>query len=333
MYDTIKLNLITSEAAKVPNLLTELKTTTGDGYYCQHGKLRNMDVRVYPSSLYVEGSLPEYINGHNFEGCTIKQARLAIEQLSDSLKLPMDKAKVNRIDVAENFVLTRPVREYRSLLGDSRYFYKYSESDGLYYFNSRKKKAASRVKVFYDKTKEYQDKKKANSIPEIFKERQVLRYELRFTKRLKQQFGTEIKAVDLYNENFFTHVVNRWLNSYNGIKKMKAFKNMDFNMKDIKDLREFALALSFMDELRLKVIMNRLERAKETGEMNDRTYYRCKSEVNRLLENGKFFEPDDCLLELDHKVQEAANCYLYGDKFMSVLETGYNGNAKFRNTI
>ena len=77
-------------------------------------------------------------------------------------------------------------------------------------------------------------------------------------------------------------------------------------MKDIRDLREYALALSFMDELRLEVVMNRLEQARETGEMTDRTYYRCKSEVNRLLENKIHFEPNDCILELDRKVTQAA---------------------------
>jgi len=79
-------------------------------------------------------------------------------------------------------------------------------------------------------------------------------------------------------------------------------------MKDIRDLREYALALSFTEELRLEVVMNRLEQARETGEMTDRTYYRCKSEFNRLVENKKYFKANDCILELDRKVRQASLC-------------------------
>ncbi len=191
-----------------------------------------------------------------------------------------------------------------SLMGEATYFTKrpYSKN-GLYYTNSR------RSMIFYNKVKEYQGKKHANLIPEVYKDRNVLRYELRFTKRLKQQFSSEVKAADLYNENFYINIIKRWLTTYFDIKKIKTFKDEDFKMKDIRDLREYALALSFMDELRLEVVMNRLEQARETGEMTNRTYYRCKSEVNRLLENKIHFEPNDCILELDRKVTQAAKYY------------------------
>ena len=80
-------------------------------------------------------------------------------------------------------------------------------------------------------------------------------------------------------------------------------------MKAVRDLREYVLTLSLMDELRCDLVLSRLEQAKETGEMTDRTYYRCKSEFNRLLENKKYFKPNDCILELDRKVKQAARYY------------------------
>ncbi len=142
---------------------------------------------------------------------------------SDSLKLPFENAKVNRIELAENFILERPVREYMSLMGEATYFTKrpYSKN-GLYYTNSR------RSMIFYNKVKEYQDKKQANLIPDVYKNRNVLRYELRFTKRLKQQFSSEVKALDLYNEDFYIKVINRWLNSYFDIKKNQNFQRRGF---------------------------------------------------------------------------------------------------------
>ena len=108
--------------------------------------------------------MSKYLNGNNLERFTRKQTEEAIEKLSDSLKLPFENAKVNRIDLAENFILKRPVGEYMSLMGQATYFTKRPYStNGLYYTNSR------RSMIFYNKVKEYQDKKQANLIPEVLK--------------------------------------------------------------------------------------------------------------------------------------------------------------------
>ena len=305
MYDTVKLSLITSECEKIPNLLTDSQTRIKPtGEYSHHGNLENMKVHVYPRCLRVEGSLSKYLNGNNLERFSRKQTEEAIEKLSDSLKLPFKNAKVNRVDLAENFILKRPVSEYMSLMGQAPYFTKRPYSNnGLYYTNCR------RTIIFYNKVREYQDKKQANLIPEVYKNRNVLRYELRFTKRLKQQFQSEVKAADLYNEDFYINIINRWLSTYFDIKKIKTFKDEDFKMKAVKDLKEYVLTLSLMDEIRCNLVMNRLKQAKETGEMTDRTYYRCKSEFNRLMANKKYFEPKDCILELDRKIKQAVKYY------------------------
>jgi len=305
MYDTVKLSLITSECDKIPNLLSDVETKIKPtGEYSHHGNLENMNVRVYSSCLYVEGSLSKYLNGNNLERFTMEQTEEAIEKLSDSLKLPVKNAKVNRIDLAENFILKRPVREYMSLMGQATYFTKkpYSKN-GLYYDNFR------RSMIFYNKVQEYQDNKQANLIPEVYKNRNVLRYELRFTKRLKEQFSSEVKAADLYNENFYVNIIKRWLTTYFDIKKIKTFKDEDFKMKDIKDLKEYGFILSLKDGIRCDLILNRLEHARETGEMTDRTYYRCKNLLKRLEENKKHFKPNDCILELDQKIRQAAKYY------------------------
>ena len=80
-------------------------------------------------------------------------------------------------------------------------------------------------------------------------------------------------------------------------------------MKAVKDLKEYGFILSLMDDIRCNLLMNRLEQARETGEMSDRTYYRGKSEVNRVLENKAHFELNDCILELDQKIKQAAKFY------------------------
>ncbi len=150
--------------------------------------------------------------------------KMTNDSQNDSLKLPFKNAKVHRIDLAENFILKCPVREYMSLMGEATYFTKGRphSKNGLYYTNAR------RWILFYDKVKDYQDKKLAHLIPDVYKDRNVLRYELRFTKRLKQQFSSEVKAADLYNEDFYINMIDRWLTTYFDIKKIKTFTDEDF---------------------------------------------------------------------------------------------------------
>ena len=92
---------------------------------------------------------------------------------------------------------TRPVREYLELLGQARYFERESRGNGnVYYKNTR------RCMLFYDKTREYHDKRLMNFVPETFAGKHVLRYVLRYLKNIANQFKSEIIGKDLYNENF-----------------------------------------------------------------------------------------------------------------------------------
>ncbi len=232
MYDTVRLWLASDETERISGLLTDVETRVKPtGEYNQYGSLANMRVSVGNSSLTFEGSLSKYVNGNNLERFTRKQTQRAIEKMSDSLALSIHRAKVWRIDLAENFILNRPVREYLSLLGGIRHFKRFPyDHEGLRYKNG------VRQMVFYNKVKEYRDKKQSVQIPEVFQGRNVLRYELRFTGRLKQQFGSEIKALDLYNENFYIGIVNRWKNAYSEIRKRSRFKMDSFDFENVKGL-------------------------------------------------------------------------------------------------
>ena len=105
MYDTVKLWLVSDETERTLGLLTDVGTNSKPtGEYSQYGNLGNLRVSVRNSSLTVQGSLSKYLNGNNLERFTRKQTQRAIEKLSDSLALPFHRAKVWRIDLAENFI-------------------------------------------------------------------------------------------------------------------------------------------------------------------------------------------------------------------------------------
>ena len=140
MYDTVKLWLVSDETERITGLLTDVETRVKPtGEYRHYGSLANMRVSVGNSSLTFQGSLSKYLNGNNLERFTRKQTQRAIEKMSDSLVLPINQAKVWRIDLAENFILNRPVREYLNLLGEAGRFERFSYGHkGLRYQNGMK---------------------------------------------------------------------------------------------------------------------------------------------------------------------------------------------------
>ena len=146
-------------------------------------------------------------------------------------------------------------------------------------------------------------------IPEVFQGRNVLRYELRFTSRLKRQFGSEIKALDLYNENFYIEIVNRWQNAYFEIRKLNRFKMDSIKIENVKGLLN-QLALIGLEAVGgEQAVLEMLENERESGTLDRFQFKRFKDKLSTLTTNEKYFEPNDCILELDRKVSQAAKYY------------------------
>ncbi len=157
--------------------------------------------------------------------------------------------------------------------------------------------------------KEYRDKRQSAQIPEVFQGRNVLRYELRFTSRLKQQFGSEIKALDLYNENFYIGIVNRWKNTYFEIRKLNRFKMDSFDFENVKGLFNQLALIGLETVGGEQAVIEMLENERESGTLNRFQFKRFKDKLSALTTNEKYFEPNDCIFELDRKVRQAAKYY------------------------
>ncbi len=146
-------------------------------------------------------------------------------------------------------------------------------------------------------------------IPEVFQGRNVLRYELRFTSRLKQQFGSEIKALDLYNENFYIEIVNRWQKAYFEIRKLNRFKMDSIKIENVKGLLNQLALIGLETVGGEQAVIEMLENERESGTLDRFQFKRFKDKVTALTSNDKYIEPNDCTLELDRKVKQAAKYY------------------------
>ena len=245
MYDNIDLGLLQNDVLTTDFLSETINyfDVTGEhnfnGEYVISGRLNDsFKISVSKGKISIkDASLCKWYLGNNFETLQRKDVQHAIEKLSDILHLPIDKAKVTRFDVAQNFIMKYPVQVYYNHLGEMAYCKRVpvingsNGMEGLYYYKNNK----SGLAVFYNKIKE--QKSKRQPIPELFQNRNVLRYEQRHKNNLSKTFNVEyVTASMLYDEMFYKNVIDKWGANYKAIKKILNrnilnFKDMDITTK------------------------------------------------------------------------------------------------------
>ena len=190
---------------------------------------------------------------------------------------------------------------YYSYLGESNHYKRLPQPNGLYYSNNK------RQLLFYGKVHEQNDKRQP--IPELYKNRNVLRFELRYKQRLRQQFNRpEIKAGLLYDEDFYRQLIKQWKNEYLAIQKINSKVN---SMKPTGSTKELVenLALFSILEAGQPQVLNLIKQWQETGEIDKHQAQRHRDFIKKLSSKKMDEEGNDLINELTRKVKEAARNY------------------------
>jgi hypothetical protein len=201
------------------------------------GTVENLRITVYPEKIVIMGSLCKYLKGNNVQGLSMEETRQAIDFLSQKLCLPLRLARVMRIDVAYNAIVSQNPKEYLNRLGSLSRHDRLEEPDSLYY------KQSKTLLYVYDKLKEMKRKR------EFFDcgfNGNILRIELRFSygkQDWKRRFGTETVLIDmLLNETFFINLVKMLYGRYKKIEKVNDVQLDLRAVKGKKDARLFLIA-------------------------------------------------------------------------------------------
>ncbi len=239
MYDTIHLWLnldfkqIEDFSRVIHTHVKDVKETFDNktGQHSYRGKHGKFDVGVYPNGISLKGSICKHYLGSNFYTLTREQTHLAIEQISQDLQLPIQNAKVTRIDMAENFIMQYDEKLYFKYLSKLNYYKRLEQDNGLYFRQNNK------LLVFYGKVLE--QRKKGEIIPDCFKNKHLLRYEIRYLKNIPRQLNkTTVLASDLYDPSFYEMLVNNWKNEYFNIQKAKEIAINPESLKDVKSFQK-----------------------------------------------------------------------------------------------
>lgn len=283
------LNCLT-DCREIKNRLT--------GEYWYSGKLENMKVRVSSSGLTIEGSLGIFLNGNNIKTISINGIKQAVDKMSDRLGLSFNEANVWRFDIGACIVLERPVREYFNSLGESRYFSRDVFGNGnLQYRNTL------RAMVFYDKCLEMKGKRQI--IPSEYLGLNVLRYELKYLRRLSTQFGMNIKLFDLLDKDFFIKNVIAWEQQYFHIDRVHKYKTDISNASTKRELMNRLALVGIQSLGGANAVLESLALDRVPGCKGRCQYKRKRNWVKSISENDSCIVPNDCIFELDEKIRLA----------------------------
>jgi hypothetical protein len=306
MYDNIDLTIRKEQTPGIDyiNEISQFLTIISNHGVNQFGEyitgyLDSLKVSISENRVKIyDSSICKYYLGDNFKTLSKGDTKRAIEKISDSLHLPFDLANITRIDFAKNLILKYDEKVYYPYLGEAKHYNRLEQNNGLYYNNQL------RQLLFYGKV--YEQKIKGQPIPELYQNRHVLRFEMRFKKRLRNQLKQpEITAKLLYDEVFYSYLVKRWKNEYLAIQKINSKL---INMKPTGSKKEFAenLALYAIIELGQPQVLSRVKEWQKMGDINKKQAYDLRTFIKQLSKTPIDEKGNELINELNQKIKEAA---------------------------
>ncbi len=267
------------------------------------GKLDGLRISASQRGVNVtDGSLCKWYLGDNFKTMERGDIQRAIEKLSDTLHLPMEKASVTRIDLAQNFIMKYPTEVYFNHLGSNYPCKRLEQPDGLYYSKH------DTLLVFYDKVKE--QRAKGQTIPELYTNRNTLRYEMRYKARLKDTFKVDrVTGAMLYEEQFYMDIVKRWKKAYKDIKKINDITLNFKAMAGKKDLYKLALASLIEQQGGELAMIQQINELFKKGKIKKKQSYDLRQAIKEASRASIATVESDVIKELDKKIEDVVRFY------------------------
>lgn len=263
------------------------------------GSIGSYSLNVSERGIYMQGGLASQHLPSNAYTLTRQGVGEAIEEISDLLQVDIGRAEVKRFEVSAVIPTKHPVSAYMPMLL-SKPHYKRNTYGTSVTFATQKREL-----TFYDKAAEAVAKGKA--IPPALQGKHLLRYEVRFKHRVKQQFkhSEPIRARELSEPTMYRAIVQQWQTEFESIKKQQNTLAMIKDIKTPKDIVKAFVAqhLAGMDANAIDEFMATV---KGYNVIKDPKYYtRAKEMITEYLSAGT--EKNELVGELEKAVNEIAN--------------------------
>lgn len=313
MIDTIKL-WIASEQFPNTDMLSELPLLLDEGTISYHqnknkdyitGRIDNFLVRIHVTGMSIEGSLSRYYTGNNMNTLSYGDLTKAFDKLSKRLNIAIDKSKINRLDIADNYIVDYPVFNYYSFLGDLSRFNRTEQNNGIYY------QQTNFVLCIYDKVNER--KMARESVLDEYNGLNVLRYEFRFAKKFGINLSRKpVFVADLLDKEFFKELIGLYVSRFQEIYKHGArvcYPDLYVMSRSVFWRHvKYAGIQSLGGEKELIEAIRKSRKGKVVKSSSDAT--RIIQDIKQSCENSQVVSKSLLIEELEVKVLEKSKQYL-----------------------
>lgn len=280
-------------------------TRTGQDHYSGH--IKNLKIVQNLNGVYIQGSIAKYLQGENITPLTRNQVKESLDLIQQDTGMSFHNAVIISLEIGSSVILKNPVCLYLSLFD---YMQKYTRSEhgkkGLETVTYQTKTGSISFYA-YDKTKEVNDRKQ--TIPELYKDCNVMRLEYRIKKRqgIKSLFKRDLQPKDLYNFEVYQNLQRQYYDFYTKIPKTGREVFFDFSKPATPAKIEKLLAETFR-QTNPKEYSLILQTGKDAGFLTEKTLERIRSQERQNSRNFTFTDTNDLIIELNEKMQSRA-CY------------------------
>jgi hypothetical protein len=270
------------------------------------GNIDNLKLSISPHQVRVkDGSLCKWMLGDNYKAMGRADIKQAVERLSDTLHLPMERAIITRLDVGLSIPVKEPPVNYFNHLGVLNYAQRLQQPNSLYYHRHRQ---AERL-CFYDKNREQRDHREP--IPDLYKDCYVLRYEQRYMSCLPALLKVQqVTGALLYDEAFYIFLLKQWREAYKAIRKVN---DITFNFQAMRNKQQLYKmgVLSMVERVGGEVEMiNQINEAQKRGDLTSKQAFDLRQAVKDACKvTGELTIKSELITELDKKIAEAIRYY------------------------
>lgn len=308
MIDKINFLIPIADATewKTQKCVNELHTPYAD---CYIGKVKNLEIRQNLVSVSIVGSLAKFYHGENMSVLQkhgyVDEVKESLEKLESETKINLSNAVVREIEIGTSEILKNPCADYLSLFGVLGGRYKILR---IYGTELETVSYQTRTGFFefyaYDKTKEMTDRRQGGKIPDEYKNKNVLRLELRIKGKqgIRSIFKRELKPYDLTDKEVYAELKNQFYEFYKSIPKMGrevfADKSKATKPQEIEKLCAEQFRQTNTD------IYNNLV---SQSNLTDRNKKALQVQNKRNQSDSNISERNDLILELDEKIRLRCN--------------------------
>lgn len=304
MYDTLIL-VLTNEYDPSVNFLNIVSPeviihSKGFEYGIPYmrGSLKNLKIRITTDKIKIEGSIHVFFKGNNLESMSFSEFVEAVHILKKILNLPIENARISRLDFSGNIPVKYPVEAYFVYFGQKPRYKKQVMDNGIYYYSGELYLA------FYDKIKEL--KRKRELIPEYFLGKHILRFEMRFLRKLGKSFSLpEVTLKKLMDPSFFYQLCRWWRNKFKSLA-MEMESPLKFHPTGSKPQFIEHLALQQITQIGIDNIFKMISGWQIMGEITKKEAYEIRKFIRTRTSEKYPLAENELIKELNRKIKVAA---------------------------